>query len=94
MNAPADADGNFIIGPTHNRAPEMIVNTNVPQGTVYEFTMNSADSKIYPGVAREPHTFGTIDPAIKTHPNFTRTCKDSGRKRRHDAEHQENIRWS
>jgi iron(III)-enterobactin esterase len=50
---PADADGNFIIGPTHNRAPEMMVQTNVPQGTVYNFTMNSADSKIYPGIARE-----------------------------------------
>jgi enterochelin esterase family protein len=59
---PTDADGNFIIGPTHNRAPEMVVNTNVPQGTVYEFTMNSADSKIYPGIAREPNTFGTPDP--------------------------------
>ena len=60
---PADADGNFIIGPTHNRAPEMIVQTNVPQGTVYDFTMNSADSKIYPGIAREPKTFGTADTA-------------------------------
>jgi len=58
---PADADGNFIIGPTHNRAPEMAVQTNVPQGTVYEFTMSSADSKIYPGIAREPNTFGTPD---------------------------------
>ena len=58
-----DADGNFIIGPTHNRAPEMVVNTNVPQGTIYEFTMDSADSKIYPGIgAREPNTFGTPDP--------------------------------
>ncbi len=57
-----DADGNFIIGPTHNRAPEMVVNTNVPQGTVYEFTMNSTDSKFYPGIAREPNTFGTPDP--------------------------------
>ena len=62
-NPPADADGNFIIGPTHNRAPEMMVQTNVPQGTVYDFTMNSADSKIYPGIAREPGTFGTVDPA-------------------------------
>ncbi len=62
-NAPVAADGNFIIGPTHNRAPEMIVNTNVPQGTVYRFTMNSADSKIYPGIAREPKTFGSPDPA-------------------------------
>jgi iron(III)-enterobactin esterase len=58
---PVDADGNFIIGPTHNRAPEMT--TNVLQGAVYEFTMNSADSKIYPGIAREPNTFGTPDPA-------------------------------
>jgi hypothetical protein len=62
-NAPADSEGNFIIGPTHNRAPEMTVQTNVPQGTVYEFTMNSADSKIYPGIARETNTFGTVDPA-------------------------------
>jgi len=61
-NAPANAEGNFIIGPTHNRAPEMIVNTNVPQGAVYKFTMNSADSKFYPGIAREPNTFGTPDP--------------------------------
>jgi len=59
---PADADGNFIIGPTHTRASEMTVQTNVPQGTVYEFTMSSADSKIYPGIAREPKTFGTVDP--------------------------------
>ena len=59
---PVDTDGNFIIGPTHNRAPEMIVQTNVPQGTVYNFTMSSADSKIYPGIAREPDTFGTVDP--------------------------------
>jgi enterochelin esterase family protein len=61
-NAPADADGNFIIGPTHNRAPEMTVQTNVPQGTVYNFTMSSAESKIYPGIAREPNMFGTQDP--------------------------------
>src|SRR5208282_2297929 len=47
-NPPADADGNFILGPTHTRALEMIVQTNVPQGTVYNFTISSADSKIYP----------------------------------------------
>jgi enterochelin esterase family protein len=60
---PVDADGNFILGPTHNRATEMTVKTNAPQGTVYEFTMSSADSKIYPGIAREPKTFGRTDPA-------------------------------
>jgi enterochelin esterase family protein len=61
-NAPVDVDGNFIIGPTHNAVPEMVVNTNVLQGTIYDLTMNSADSKIYPGIARDPNTFGTPDP--------------------------------
>ncbi len=61
-NAPADADGNFIIGPTYNPAPEMTVQGGVPQGTVIEFTMNSADSKIYPGIVRDPNTYGTPDP--------------------------------
>lgn len=56
------ADGNFVIGPTHNPAPEMTVQEGVPQGTVCTFTMSSADSRIYPGIAREPGTFGTVDP--------------------------------
>jgi enterochelin esterase-like enzyme len=30
---------------------------------VIEFTMNSSDSKIYPGIARDAGTFGTPDPA-------------------------------
>ena len=58
---PVDAEGNFILGPTHNRAPEMVVNTNMPQGTVYDFTISSADSKIYPGIVREANSFGTPD---------------------------------
>jgi len=61
-NAPAKSDGNFILGPTHNPAPEMTVQEGVPQGTVSTFTMESTDSKIYPGIAREPGTFGTPDP--------------------------------
>ena len=61
-NPPADADGNFIIGPTHSPADEMTTQDNVPHGMVYNFTMNSADSKIYPGIAREANTFGTPDP--------------------------------
>jgi iron(III)-enterobactin esterase len=48
-----NVDGNFIIGPTHNPAPEMTVKEDVPHGTVFEFTMESKDSKIYPGIARE-----------------------------------------
>src|SRR3954447_24624396 len=59
---PPTEDGNFIIGPTHNPAPEMTLQPGVPQGDVHEFTMNSADSKFYPGIAREPNTFGTPDP--------------------------------
>ncbi len=39
----------------------MLANNSV-QGTVIEFTMNSTDSKIYPGIAREPWTFGSPDP--------------------------------
>jgi enterochelin esterase-like enzyme len=61
-NAPADADGNFIIGPTHTRATKMTAQEGVPQGKVLEFTMSSADSRIYPGIAREPNTFGTPAP--------------------------------
>jgi enterochelin esterase family protein len=60
---PPDADGNFIIGPTHNADPAMSSQTDVPRGTVIEFTMNSSDSKIYPGIARDANTFGTVDPS-------------------------------
>jgi enterochelin esterase-like enzyme len=60
---PANADGNFVLGPTHTPAPEMSVQPGVPQGKVYEFTMSSADSKFYPGIARDANTFGTPDPA-------------------------------
>ena len=56
-------EGNFIIGPTYHSAPEMTVNTNVPQGTIYNFTMSSTNSRIYPGIARQQGTFGTPDPA-------------------------------
>ena len=58
-----DADGSFIIGATHDTAPEMRVHADVPHGTVHTFTMSSADSKLYPGIARDSGTFGTPDPA-------------------------------
>ncbi len=58
-----DANGNFIIGPTHNPAPEMTVVETVPHGTIYNLTMSSADSKLYPGIARDAGTFGTPDPS-------------------------------
>jgi enterochelin esterase-like enzyme len=69
---PADADGNFIIGTTHKRAPEMSADPGVPKGTVHNFTMKSSDSKLYPGVARERN--GAADPSdpakmiVSSHP--------------------------
>jgi enterochelin esterase family protein len=62
-NAQPKADGNFILGPTHNPAPEMAQKDGAPQGTITTFTMESTDSKIYPGIMREPNTFGTADPS-------------------------------
>ena len=59
---PVDAYGNFILGPAHPPAPEMTVQPGVPQGTVHNFTMSSADSKIYPGIARAAGTRAEIDP--------------------------------
>ncbi|MEO6983058.1 MAG: alpha/beta hydrolase-fold protein, partial [Edaphobacter sp.] len=41
----------------------MSAEDSVPQGTVSEFVMSSADSKIYPGIAREAGTFGVADAA-------------------------------
>src|SRR3954454_5035607 len=46
------ADGNFVIGPPYTPAPELTVKDGVPRGTIHEFTMDSKDSKIYPGIAR------------------------------------------
>jgi len=58
---PANTDGNFIIGPTHDASGA--TQEEVRNGTVIEFSMKSSDSKIYPGIMREPNTFGTPDPS-------------------------------
>jgi enterochelin esterase-like enzyme len=60
---PPDEDGNFIIGPTHKPAYEMAEREGVPKGRIFNLTMKSEDSKIYPGIAREEGTFGTPDPS-------------------------------
>ena len=61
---PANKDGNFIIGPTHDAAA--IMQSSDPRGElrgrVVEITMTSAESKFYPGIARDKGTFGTPDP--------------------------------
>lgn len=63
---PADVNGNFIIGPTHNPAPEMVEKTGGLEGKVFNLTMKSSDSKFYPGIAREANTKGTPDPKDPT----------------------------
>ncbi len=71
---PVNRNGNFILGPTHPAAPELHPASDVPRGSVCEFTMRSADSKLYPGVAQDPGTFNRIDPQhpdrmlVTTHP--------------------------
>ena len=60
---PSDAYGNFVIGPTHSPAPEMTAKDGVLRGRIVSFTMSSAESRFYPGIAREPGTFGTPDPS-------------------------------
>ena len=70
-NAPANADGNFIIGPTHPVAPEMAAQDSVPRGTIFNFDMESTDSKIYPGIARGPAP-GEAAPAPPADPTAPR----------------------
>ncbi|MGC9199285.1 MAG: alpha/beta hydrolase [Acidobacteriaceae bacterium] len=69
---PPTADGNYIIGPTHPPAPELAAFAAEPHpsgqaprfahGSVTVFTMTSAESKIYPGIARIPNVVGHADP--------------------------------
>ena len=58
----ANQDGDFILGPTHAPAPATLPQPGVPRGSVSDFVLNSTDSKFYPGIARDPQTFGQPDP--------------------------------
>jgi hypothetical protein len=70
-NAPL-AEGAFVIGPDYSPAPELTAKDGVPVGNVTQFTLESKDSKFYPGIARD--VFGTPDPSnpksllVETHP--------------------------
>jgi iron(III)-enterobactin esterase len=72
MSAPADRNGDFLIGPDYRPAPELSKVAGVPSGSVQQFVMESKDSSFYPGVARA--VFGTLDPnnprtlKVETHP--------------------------
>lgn len=58
---PPTQAGDYILGPTRTPAPESLEHAGVARGQVVEFTMSSSDSHIYPGIARDPGTFGTPD---------------------------------
>ena len=54
MNPPVGAEGNFLIGPDYAPAPELTPVETVPKGKITTFTMDSAHSKIYPGITKVP----------------------------------------
>src|SRR5688572_26574074 len=51
-NPPPDRDGNFVIGPTYAPPRELEPAAGIPAGRVEQFTLDSADSRFYPGIAR------------------------------------------
>lgn len=48
----AQRDGDTVIGPDYTPAPELTARQDVPHGTLREFTLESKDSRFYPGIAR------------------------------------------
>lgn len=49
---PKSNEGDYIIGAPYKDAVELTARPEVPKGMVYRFTMDSTDSKIYPGIAK------------------------------------------
>jgi enterochelin esterase-like enzyme len=76
---PADAIGDFLVGPEYVAAPETQAIAGVPEGRVQQFVIESKDCKRFnPGIARDE--FGTVDPQnpktliVATHPiDYKRT---------------------
>jgi enterochelin esterase-like enzyme len=58
--SPRADTGDYVVGPPYADAPELTPRENVPKGKVYRFTMNSTDSKIYPGISKSAP--GTVVP--------------------------------
>ena len=50
---PGAGDGDYRLAPPYANAPELTPRDDVPKGMVYRFTMNSTDSKLYPGIAKD-----------------------------------------
>jgi enterochelin esterase-like enzyme len=50
--SPRANEGDYLLKAPYADAPELKAQDNVPKGMVYRFTMNSTDSKFYPGIAK------------------------------------------
>ena len=50
--APDSNEGDYLLNAPYANAPELTRRENVPHGMVYRFTLNSTDSKIYPGISK------------------------------------------
>ena len=62
---PANVDGSFIIGPTHDVPPEMSAQSSLPKGRVIEFTTELGAEQNLSRIARDANTtFGSVDPAV------------------------------
>src|SRR5882672_7775259 len=46
-------EGDYVVGPPYADAPELKRRDDVPHGMVHHFTMNSTDSKLYSGIAKD-----------------------------------------
>ena len=57
---PDAGDGDYTIAPPYTNSPELMSRSDVPKGMVYHFTMDSTDSKIYPGISKSAP--GTVVP--------------------------------
>lgn len=49
---PKAGEGDYIISPPWTNAPELTARPGVPKGRIYHLTMDSTDSKIYPGITK------------------------------------------
>jgi len=45
-------NGDYVIGPSYQAAPETALQSGVPEGTLHAFVMSSTGSKFYPGIRR------------------------------------------
>jgi enterochelin esterase family protein len=53
-------EGDYLLGPPYANAPELTPKDGVPRGMVHHFTLNSTDSKMYPGISKTAP--GTVVP--------------------------------